>query len=194
MCDKKPGDQDKNKEPKKTVKDTKSNYDSSSPVLKTRPDLVDTDNNTKGGVTHEKLGSSESSVAPSTSSTNGNTRLSGRGNPVTDLRFVDKYDIGLLSKNISALTQAEKLTALKNISKPNLHFCFPTSIESGNRKRKFTQKWFEIYPWVAYSRYLDGAFCKYCVPFGNQEKASGARLTQLVSNPLTLWTSATSKL
>ena len=46
---------------------------------------------------------------------------------------------------------------------------------------------------MAYSRYLDGAFCKYCVLFGNQEKASGARLTQLVSNPLTLWTSATSK-
>ena len=104
-----------------------------------------------------------------------------------------KYDIGLLSKNISALTQAEKLTALKNIWKPNLDFCFPASIESGNRKRKFTQKWFEIYPWVAYSRYLDGSFCKYCVLFGNQEKASGARLTQLVSNPLTLWTSATSK-
>ena len=76
MCDKKPGDQDKNKEPKKSVEDTKSN-DSSSPTLKTRPDLVDTDNNTKGGVTQEKLGSSESSVAPSTSSTNGNTRSSG---------------------------------------------------------------------------------------------------------------------
>ena len=48
MCDKKSGDQDKNKEPKKAVKDTKSNDESSSPTLKTRPYLVDTDNNTKG--------------------------------------------------------------------------------------------------------------------------------------------------
>ena len=144
-------------------------------------------------MTQEKLGSSESSVAPSTSSTNGNTRSSGRGSPVTDLRSVDKYDIGLLSNNVSALTQAEKLTALKNIWKPNLDFCLPASIESGNRKRQFTQKWFEIYPWVAYSHYLDGAFCKYCILFGNQEKASGTRLTQLVSNLSTLWTSVTSK-
>ena len=70
----------------------------------------------------EKVGSSGSSVAPSTSSTNGNTCSSGRGNPVTDLHFVDKSDIGLLSKNISALKQAEKLTALKNIWKPKTVF------------------------------------------------------------------------
>ena len=118
--------------------------------------------------------------------------MNARGDPVIDQCFADKNDIGLVVRSVKQLDQDAKLVLLTNIWKPTYNFSFPVSVKGSNRKRNFSPKWLEIYPWLSYSQYVDGAFCKYCVLFGDYQRQSG-KLSQLVSMPLTLWTSATSK-
>ena len=118
--------------------------------------------------------------------------MNARGDPGIDQCFADKNDIGLVVRSVKRLDQDAKLVLLTNIWKPTYNFSFLVSVEGSNRKRKFSPKWLEIYPWLAYSQYVDGASCKYCVLFGDYQRQSG-KLSQLVLMPLSLWTSATSK-
>ena len=51
------------------------------------------------------------------------------------------------------------------------------------------------FPWLAYSKYLDGAFCLPCVSFGVQCGRNTDKLEKLYKSPLTLtlWTSVSSR-
>ena len=56
--------------------------------------------------------------------------------------------------------------------------------------RQFQPEWLRQYPWLHYSRHVDGAFCRACAFFG-PEKAGGQSPGQFVSKPLSTWAKKT---
>ena len=53
--------------------------------------------------------------------------------------------------------------------------------------------WLKRFPWPAYCKFLDGAFCLPCVLFGVQCGRNLNKLDKFYKTPLTLWTSAMSR-
>ncbi|XP_067029975.1 52 kDa repressor of the inhibitor of the protein kinase-like [Acropora muricata] len=116
-----------------------------------------------------------------------------RGDPVCRKEDCSQYDIGLVFKEISAYSDQDKLKFIENVWKPGEHFDFPVSVECSNSKRHFVWGWLKRFPWLAYSKFLDGAFCLPCVLFGVQCGRNSNKLDKLYKTPLTLWTSAMSR-
>ena len=103
-----------------------------------------------------------------------------------------QYDIGLIFKDISSYSDQDKLKFIKNVClKPGKLFLFSVSLECSNSKRHFVRGWLERFPWLAFSKFLDGAFCLPCVLFGVQ--CGRNKLDKLYETPLTLWTSPMSR-
>ena len=61
-------------------------------------------------------------------------------------------------------------------------------------KRKFNFNWLAKHPWLVYSKLMDGCYCFPCLLFGMRVGHNSGKLTKLFLEPLTLWTSAASKL
>ena len=80
-----------------------------------------------------------------------------RGDPVCRKEDFSQYDIGLVFKD------QDKLKFIENVWKPGELFDFPVSVECSNSNRHFVRSWLKRFPWLAYSKYLDGAFCLPCV-------------------------------
>ena len=53
---------------------------------------------------------------------------------------------------------------INNVFTPDKNFLF----SSNNNKRSFQFSWLEQFPWLAYSKKYDGAFCLHCVLFGQK--------------------------
>ena len=66
-------------------------------------------------------------------------------------------------------------------------FDLPVSVECSNSIRYFLRSWLKRFPWLAYSKYLDGAFCLPCVLFGVQCGRNSNKLDKLYKSPLTLY-------
>ena len=114
-----------------------------------------------------------------------------RGEPIFRREDCSRYDVGVVFNGVSSFSDPEKLEFIENIWSPRADnlFQFPSSVESGGKSRKFQVYWLQQYPWLAYSKYLDGAFCLPCVLFGRNANNVG----RLVKSPLTFWTSATGR-
>ena len=91
-----------------------------------------------------------------------------RGDPVCRKEDCSQYDVGLVFKEISSYSDQDKLKFIENVWKPGELFDFPASVECSNSNRHFVWSWLKRFPWLAYSKYLDGAFCLPCVFFGVQ--------------------------
>ena len=87
-----------------------------------------------------------------------------------------------VSRLIDNLTSGEKYTLLTEPYKPDHAYKFPTVYNSGCN-RSFQYKWLDKYPWLIYSRILNGGFCKYCVLFVKNRDKLGV----LVNKPFTSW-------
>jgi hypothetical protein len=59
-----------------------------------------------------------------------------------------------------SLRESEIITCLKCTWL--LGFAFPVQIE-GNQTRKFQIRYFQLFPWLAYSKDKQGVFCKWCI-------------------------------
>ena len=103
------------------------------------------------------------------------------------------FDIDTVYRVIASFTDAEKFRFIESVWKPDLLFEFPASKETCGKQRKFRQEWLVKYPWLVYSKYLDGAFCLPCVCFGMECGRNGAKLDKLFRSPLTFWTTARGK-
>ena len=114
-----------------------------------------------------------------------------RGEPIFRREDCSRYDVGVVFNGVSSFSDPEKLEFIENIWSPHADnlFQFPSSVESGGKSRKFQVYWLQQYPWLAYSKYLDGAFCLPCVLFG----LNANNVDRLVKLPLTFWTSATGR-
>ena len=116
-----------------------------------------------------------------------------RGDPVCRKEDCSQYDVGLVFKEISSYSDQDKLKFIENVWKPGEQFDFPASVECSNSNCHFVWCWLKRFPWLAYSKYLDGAFCLPCVFFGVQCGRNTNKLDKLYKSPLTLWTSAISR-
>ena len=112
--------------------------------------------------------------------------------PILTTSEVNKYDIGLYYDRTDTLTDREVYDSIYNVWKPPQDFSFPSSNEFG-KSRKFSIAWFDIYPWLTYSKYYDGCFCLACVLFGRKTGQSDNKLTDLYKEPLTSWTHASER-
>ena len=101
-----------------------------------------------------------------------------RGDPVCRKEDCSQYDIGL---EISSCSDQDKLKFIENEWKPGELFDFPVSVECSNSKRhfQFVWGWLKRFPWLAYSEFLDGAFCLPCVLFGVQCGRNSNKLDKL---------------
>ena len=116
-----------------------------------------------------------------------------RGDPVCRREDCSPFDIGLVFDEIHNYSPHQKLEFVENVWKPGELFDFPVSMENG-KSRKFVSGWLKRFPWLAYSKYFDGAFCLACVCFGVQCGRNANKLDKLLKSPLTNWTSAASRL
>ena len=119
--------------------------------------------------------------------------LSLERQPVCRKEDCSPFDIGTVYRVIASFTDAEKFRFIESVWKPDLLFEFPASKETCGKQRKFRQEWLVKYPWLVYSKYLDGAFCLPCVCFGVECGKNGAKLDKLFRSPLTFWTTARGK-
>ena len=115
-----------------------------------------------------------------------------RGDPIFWKKDRSQYDVGFVCKEIGSYSDQDKLKFIDNVWKPSELFDFPASVESLNTH--FVWSWLKRFPWLAYSKYIDGAFCLPCVCFEVQCGRNTNKLEKLYKSPLTLWTSATSRL
>ena len=88
----------------------------------------------------------------------------------------------------------DKFRFIQNIWKADVGYEFPVSSETGGKHRKFKPEWLVRFTWLAYSKYVDCAFCLPCVCFGMECGKNGSGLDKLFRSPLTFWTTAISRL
>jgi len=113
---------------------------------------------------------------------------SSGGTPVTDDGGgqSDFADIGLLVQNgkFKSLSDSEKLRVIQDHFVPEKNFDFPKVYMNGCN-RSFSAGWLTTYPWLVYSKSLDGGFCLPCVLF-----ATGSRVqpeATLLHKPFRRW-------
>ena len=93
----------------------------------------------------------------------------------------NKKDISTFC-SLKNITNADKLTFIKNFFIPGKSFVFPKKSDEKD-DRPFQHSWLEIFPWLCYSLIEDGAYCMHCVLFNG---GSPGRKIQLVHTPLRL--------
>ena len=103
------------------------------------------------------------------------------------------FDIGTVYRVVASFTDAEKFRFIESVLKPELLFEFPASKETCGKQQKFRQEWLMKYPWLVYSKYLDGAFCLPCVCFRVECGKNDAKLDKLFPSLLPFWTTARGK-
>lgn len=108
-------------------------------------------------------------------------QASKTGTVTKDINFCDANDIGNF---IGIPIDQVSRSLIDKIWKPSENFLFPAQETS---KRRFKYHWLLRYPWLAYSKRFDGAFCICCTLFG---KSSDQQLCQV---PFRDWKNAMSK-
>ena len=79
-------------------------------------------------------------------------------------------DIGeYRAEDIKNLTHENKIRLLKHSFRPASNYKFPSKMEYGNC-RSFRHAWLQEFPWLSYSRSLEGGFCTNCVLFSKNKK------------------------
>lgn len=87
-----------------------------------------------------------------------------------------------ISCSVESLSSGQKYKLLTEHFIPSNSFSFPKVFNSGCY-RSFQYKWLEKYPWLAYSKVLNGGFCKFCALFVKDRTRYGI----LVNKPFESW-------
>ena len=101
----------------------------------------------------------------------------------------DTLDVRKFYQSISSLNDNDRYELLTNYWNPGPSFQFPTT-----KGQRFNFKWLEIFPWLAYSQFLDGAFCINCILFGGESSHNASKLQCLYKLPLNTWSNALERL
>lgn len=107
--------------------------------------------------------------------------------PSNTVSFPD--DISNFVDPPTPLTDQKKYHLLCNVWKPQPEHVFPANVH----KRKFLFEWLKKFPWLAYSKACDGAFCVNCVLFGGESTHNASKLQRLFKTPLNTWNIAASR-
>ena len=101
------------------------------------------------------------------------------------------HDIGSSYSKVASFTDNEKYEICQKVWRPDGDFNFPTQLIYG-KKRKFISSGFNEYPWLQYSRFLDGSFCLPCVILGKRIGINSSKVDRLVTT-LKGWSCAVSR-
>lgn len=110
---------------------------------------------------------------------------------LNDTEITEIFDIACYTNKL--LSQNEKADILNKIWKPDLNYNFPIKTSVVGKKQKivklkFQFKWFLNFPWLAYSKSENGAYCKYCVAFvKNEAGVNNQKLGALVLKKYDNW-------
>ena len=105
-------------------------------------------------------------------------------------------DIGKLlhlGKDLHSLDTKNKYQILKRESNPHPSAYPRTRPYSSGTFRQFQPSWLVQYPWLHYSAFCDGAFCRACALFA-PERIGGQVLGQFVTKPFTIWANQSQKM
>ena len=86
------------------------------------------------------------------------------GHEGTSTHRYSMHDIGVIMNRVPRMSDADKYTLILDPYVPPADFIFPKHAEHG-KQRSFQYSWLTKYPWLVYSRYLDGGFRLACVLF-----------------------------
>ena len=86
------------------------------------------------------------------------------------------------------MSEEDVYDLIKNVWIPPDDYVFPYT-----KSHKFSQDWLQLFPYLCYSDYLDGAFCLPCVLFGHHSYQTST-LKNLYTVPLKAWKSTHSRL
>ena len=98
-------------------------------------------------------------------------------------------ELGLDLKKIS---RDDKYRVLTNEPNPDASSDPRTRPGASDSYRQFQPSWLKQYPWLHYSRQVDGAFCRACVFFA-PETVGGHVPGQFVTKPFKLWSKMSEK-
>lgn len=103
---------------------------------------------------------------------------------INDIGFIIKPSMSVeeVSDAVNKLTNGKKYKLLQEHYKPGIDFVFPKTFSSGCN-RSFQYRWLEKYPWLVYSKAVNGGFCKFCALFAKNR----AKVAVLVNKPFTAW-------
>ena len=87
-----------------------------------------------------------------------------------------------ICSRIKSLTSIQKYKLLTEHYTPGNSFSFPKVFNNGCY-RSFQLKWLKKYPWLVYSKALNGGFCKHCALFVKDRTRYGV----LVNKPFESW-------
>lgn len=109
---------------------------------------------------------------------------SSKSTEINDIGLVIQEGMSVeeVSCAVSALLPCQKYSLLTKHFKPDKGFQFP-KIYSNVCNRSFQLSWLDRYPWLVYSKEVDGGFCKYCSLFVKDRSSLGA----LVNRPFRKW-------
>ncbi|PSN32550.1 hypothetical protein C0J52_21700 [Blattella germanica] len=111
--------------------------------------------------------------------------------PVTSsFTTVAKLDVGFYAIQEKISDEYFKVQILKTPWNPPRDYKFPISTK---RNLRFQLKWMERFPWLSYSEYKSGAYCRVCVVMGrslDEGKGGHQRIGQLVTEPFCKWKNA----
>ena len=99
-------------------------------------------------------------------------------------------DIGLFYNSMEKLSHPPMYDTLKHIWTPGSEYKLPLHTSYG-KARKFAFSWYQKFPWLAYSRMMDGALCIPCVFFSRRIGSKSCKLQRLMMCPLVDWSMAT---
>ncbi|CAH2083533.1 unnamed protein product [Euphydryas editha] len=115
---------------------------------------------------------------------------SSTSSPVTSYLRSAKLDVGFYATEDNIEDEYLKAQILKEPWTPPKDYKFPVSTK---RNLRFQMKWMERFPWLAYSEYKSGAYCRICVVMRrslDEGKGGHQRVGQLVTDPFCKWKNA----
>ena len=91
------------------------------------------------------------------------------------------FDVAEVIGVTSSLDARGRCNLLTKHFKPCSNYCFPKT----STGRSFQHRWLEVFPWLVYSKKVNGGFCLPCVLFASCTVYHGSSPGVLVSRPLT---------
>lgn len=145
--------------------------------------LCDKNANINGGASTQHTDVDQTNNQQSTGSSIATTAITPKTSPCDEhcTEFV-ATDVVHFARRRLILSDSEQLTVLeRKFIIPNASYDFPKNASN----RRYNRDWESKFAWLCYSMEEDGAYCSYCVTFGNSKLND-----ELMDTPFTDWKNA----
>ena len=85
-----------------------------------------------------------------------------------------KFDIAHYRDMVKDMTEPEVNDLIQHVFKPDKNYAFPKT-----NGRAFRYKWLDMFKWLCYSPFANGAFCLSCVLFGDRFPGKPGKISKL---------------